>query len=241
MECSNDMDDIFENIEEYNPNKQRKIFIIFDNMITDILSNSKLNPIVSELFIRGRKRNISLAFITEFYFPVPKNIRLNSTHLFIMKIRNKRQLQQTGFNHSSDIGIEDFVNLYKKYTAKPYAFLRFDTTLVPDNPLRFRKNLLEKKKLILTIDEKFRDEKLQYDIYREAAKISTLSSGKIDKCEYPTGEEIIPTEQIRVAEQATKTSTLSSGKIDKYESLTREELKPTDQTKFPYFHSGKAL
>ena len=93
----------------------------------------------------------------------------------------------------------------------------------------------------MTIDEKFRDEKLQYDIYREAAKISTLSSGKIDKCEYPTGEEIIPTEQIRVAEQATKTSTSSSGKIDKYESLTREELKPTDQTKFPYFHSGKAL
>ena len=107
------MDDIFENIEEYNPNKQRKIFIIFDNMITDILSNSKLNPIVSELFIRGRKRNISLAFTTEFYFPVPKNIRLNSTHLLIMKIRNKRELQQTGFNHSSDIGIEDFMNLYK--------------------------------------------------------------------------------------------------------------------------------
>ena len=83
------MDDIYKNIEEYNPNKKRKILIVFDDMIADMLSNKKLNPIVTELFIRGRKLKISLAFITQFYFAVPKNIRLNSTYYFIMKIPNE--------------------------------------------------------------------------------------------------------------------------------------------------------
>ena len=83
------MDDIYKNIEEYNPNKKRKILIAFDDTIADMLSNKKLNPIVTELFIRGRKLNISLVFITQSYFAVSKNIRLNSMHYFIMKIPNK--------------------------------------------------------------------------------------------------------------------------------------------------------
>ena len=112
IEYSNDMDDIYKNIEEYNPNKKRKILIVFDDMIADMLSNKKLNPIVTELFIRGRKLNISLVFITQSYFAVPKNIRLNSTHYFIMKIPNKQELQQIAFNHSSDIEFQDFMNLY---------------------------------------------------------------------------------------------------------------------------------
>ena len=87
------MDDIYKNIEEYNPNKKCKILIVFDDIITDMLSNKKLNPIVIELFIGGRKLNISLAFITKSYFAVPKNIRLNSMHYFIMKIPNKLELQ----------------------------------------------------------------------------------------------------------------------------------------------------
>ena len=99
IEYSKDMDDVYKNIEEYDPNKKRKILIVFDDMIADMLSNKKLNPIVTELFIRGRKLNISLAFITQSYFVVPKNIRLNSTHYFIMKIPNKRELQQIAFNH----------------------------------------------------------------------------------------------------------------------------------------------
>ena len=90
-----------------------------------MLSNKKLNPIVTELFIRGRKLNISLVFITQSYFAVPKNIRLNSTHYFVMKIPNKRELQQIEFNHSSDIFFQGFMNLYKKYTAKPYFFFGF--------------------------------------------------------------------------------------------------------------------
>ena len=84
------MDDIFKSIDEYNPNKKRKILIVFDDMIAEMLSNKKLNQIVTELFIRGRKLNISLVFITQTYFALPKNIRLNSTHYFIMEIPNKR-------------------------------------------------------------------------------------------------------------------------------------------------------
>ena len=81
------------------PNKKRKILIVFDNMIADMFSNKKRNPIVTELFIGGRKLNISLAFIPKSYFAVPKNIRLNSTHYFVMKILNKRELQQIAFNN----------------------------------------------------------------------------------------------------------------------------------------------
>ena len=91
-------------------------------MIADTLSNKKLNPILTELFIRGRKLNICLVFITQSYFAVPKNIRLNSTHYFVMKIPNKRELQQIAFNHSSDIDFQNFMNLYEKCTAKPYSF-----------------------------------------------------------------------------------------------------------------------
>ena len=88
------MDDIYKNIEECNPNKKRKILIVLDDMIADMLSNKKLNPILPELFIRRRRLNISLVFITQSYFIVPKNIELNSTCYFIMKIPNKRELQQ---------------------------------------------------------------------------------------------------------------------------------------------------
>ena len=77
IEYSNNMDDVYKNIKEYNPNEKRKILILFDDMIADMLINTKLNPIVTELFIRGRKLNISLVFITQSYFTVPKNIRLN--------------------------------------------------------------------------------------------------------------------------------------------------------------------
>ena len=144
IEYSNDMGNFYKNIEEYNPNKKRKISIFFDDMIADMLNDKKVNPIVTELFIRGRKLKISLVFITQFYFVSPKNIRLNSLHYFIMKIPNKGELQQISFNHSSDIDFRDFMNFYKKCTAKPYSFLVIDATLALDNPLRFRKNLLER-------------------------------------------------------------------------------------------------
>ena len=92
IEYSNYMDDIYKNIEEYNPNKKCKILISFNDMIADMFSNKKLNSIVTELFIRGRKLNISLVFITRSYFGKPKSIRLNSAHYLIMKFPNKREL-----------------------------------------------------------------------------------------------------------------------------------------------------
>ena len=85
--------------------------------------------------------NISLVFITQSYFKVPKDVRLNTAHFFITKIPNKRELQQIAINHSSDINFKDFIMIYKKCTDKPYSFLVNDTTLALGNPLRFRKNL----------------------------------------------------------------------------------------------------
>ena len=141
IEYSNDMQDLYKNIDEYNVDKEHKILIVFDDMIADMINNKKLNSIVTELFIRGRKLNISLVFITQSYFKVPKDVRLNSTHFFIMKIPNKRELQQIALNHSSDINSKDFIKIYKKCTAEPYSFLVNDGMLVSDNPLRSRKNL----------------------------------------------------------------------------------------------------
>ena len=106
----------------YNLNKKRKILIAFDYMIADMLSNKRLSPIVTELFIKGRKLNISLAFITPSYFAVPKDIRLNATHYFIVKGPNKQKLKQIASQNLSDFGFEDFMNLYKKRTEKPYFF-----------------------------------------------------------------------------------------------------------------------
>ena len=142
MEYSNDMQDVCKKIEDYNPIKKRKILIVFHDMIDDMINNNKLNPIVTKLFFRGRKLNISIVFIKQSNFKVPKDVRLNSKHFFIMKIPNKRELQQIALNHSYDIDFKDFMKIYKKCTAKPYSFLVNDTTLPSDDPLRFRKKLL---------------------------------------------------------------------------------------------------
>ena len=117
------------------------MLIFFDDMIADMINNKKLNSIVTELFIRGRKLNISLVFIIQSYFKVPKDVRLNTTRFFIMKILNKRELQQIAISYSSDIDFKDFINIYKKCTDKPYSFLVNDIMLASDDPLRFRKNL----------------------------------------------------------------------------------------------------
>ena len=136
IEYSNNMKDVYKNIENYNPGKKRKILIVFDEMIVDMINNKKRNPVVTELFIRGRKLNISILFITKSYFKVPKDYRLNSTHFFITRIPNKRELQQIALNHSSDIDFKDFIKIYKKCTAELYSFLVNDTTLPSDGSER---------------------------------------------------------------------------------------------------------
>ena len=136
------MQDVYKNIEDYNIGKKRKVLIVFDDMIADMINNKKLDSIVTELLIRGRKLNISIVFITQSYFKVPKDVGLNSTHFFIMEITNKRELQQTALNHSSDIDFKDFMKIYRKCTKEPYSLLVNDTTPPSDDPLSFRKNLL---------------------------------------------------------------------------------------------------
>ena len=105
------MHDVYKNINECNLDKENKILIVFDDMIADMIHNKKLNSIVTELFIRGRKLNISLVFITQSYFEVPKDVRLNTSHFFIAKIPNNRELQQIAINHSSGINTKDFSNI----------------------------------------------------------------------------------------------------------------------------------
>ena len=97
-------------------------------MVADVLSNKKLNPIITELFVRIRKLSTFLAFITQSYFAVPKNIKLNSKHYFVVKIPNKQELQQLHLI-ISQILIKDLMSLYKKCTSKPYSFLDIDATL----------------------------------------------------------------------------------------------------------------
>ena len=140
IECSNMMDDVYENIHD--PSRRRKILIIFDDMIADIMTNKKFQTIIKELFIRCRKLNISLVFITQSYFSVPKDVRLNSTHYLIMKINNRKELQNIAINRSADIGYNDFLTIYRECTRKPYSFLTIDTTLPASDPLRFRRNFL---------------------------------------------------------------------------------------------------
>ena len=109
IECSNRKDDVYQNIDDYNPSRKRKSLIVFDDMIADIMSNKKFQTIIKELFIRCRKLNISLVFITQFYFSVPKDVRLNSTHYLIMKINKRKELQNITINHFADIDYNDFM------------------------------------------------------------------------------------------------------------------------------------
>ena len=129
IECSKMMDNVYENIHDYNSSKKRKILIVFDDMIGDIMTNKKLQAIIKELFIRCRKLNISLVLITQSYFSAPKDVRLNSTHYLIMKINNKGELLNIAINHSADIDYGHFIKIYKECTKEPYNFLAIDITL----------------------------------------------------------------------------------------------------------------
>ena len=107
------MDNVYNNIDNYDPNRNRKILIVFDGMIADIMTNKKFQAIIKELFSRSRKLNISLAFTTESYFSVPKEVRLNSTHYLIMKTHNERELQSIAINYSAGIDRKDFMKIHR--------------------------------------------------------------------------------------------------------------------------------
>ena len=118
IEYLNDTHDVYKNIVNYKLNKENKILIVFDDIIADMISNKKSNSIVTELFIRCTKLNISLVLISPSYFKVPKDVRNNSTHFFIIKIPSKRELQQIAINHSSDTNTRDVIEIYGKWTDK---------------------------------------------------------------------------------------------------------------------------
>ena len=137
------MKDLYKSIGKYSPGKKIEVLMVFNDMTAVVTSNKKLHPVVNELFNRGRKLNISLVVIRQSYFLLPKDVRLSTTHFFIMKIRNRQELQQIVINDSSDTDCNDFKRLYRKCTADPYSFLVIDTTLPLGNPLHFQNNLLE--------------------------------------------------------------------------------------------------
>ena len=135
------MGDVYENIDHYKPNRKIKILIVFDYMITYIMSNKRFQAIIKELFVRCRKLNISVVFITQSYLFFPKDVTLNSTHYLIMKINNRKELQNIATNHLADIDYKDFMKIYREYARKPYSILTTDTTLPSRDPLRFGTNL----------------------------------------------------------------------------------------------------
>ena len=115
-------------------------------MIEDIMTNKKFQSIIKELFIRCRKLDILLTFITQSYFSVRKDVRLNSTHYLIMKTNNDSELPNIAINHSADIGYKDFMNIYRECTKELYSFFTIEATLPASNSLRFRKSLLQSYK-----------------------------------------------------------------------------------------------
>ena len=116
------MDDVYENIDYYNPKKDKKVLVVFDDMIADIMTNKKFQVIIKELLIRCRKLNFLLVFIAQSYFSVPKDVRLNSRHYLIMKINNKRELQSITINYSADIDYKDFLKICRECTRDLLIF-----------------------------------------------------------------------------------------------------------------------
>ena len=143
IEYSNTMDDVFKHINDYNIKWKRRILIVFDDMISEIMNDKNFKSIIKELFIGCRKLNISIVFITQFYFRTPKDARLNSTHYLLMKIQNKKELQNIAQENSGDIDFKDFLKIYKYCIGEPYSFMLIDNTLPSSDPMRFRKNFLE--------------------------------------------------------------------------------------------------
>ena len=140
IEYSNDMDNVFDNINNYNKNRDKKVLIIFDT-IADIMRSEKFKAIVKELFIRCRKLNISIVFITQSYFRTPKDARLNSTHYILMKIGNKNKLKSIAEENSGYLDFKDFLKIYNYCTKEPYSFMLVDTR--PTARVIFKKNFDE--------------------------------------------------------------------------------------------------
>ena len=127
IEYSSDKNNVLDDINNYNKNRDKKVLIIFDDMIADIMRSEKFKAIVKELFIRCRKLNISIVFITQSYFRTPKDARLNSTHYILMKIGNKKELKSIAEENSGHLDFKDFLKIYNCCTKEPYSLMLVDT------------------------------------------------------------------------------------------------------------------
>ena len=127
IEYSNDMNDVLEDVNSYNKKRNKKVLILFDDMIADIMRSEKFKAIVKELFIRCRKLNISIVFIAQSYFRTPKDARLNSTHYILMKIGNKNEPKSIAEENSGHLDFKHFLKIYNHCTDKPYSFMMVGT------------------------------------------------------------------------------------------------------------------
>ena len=141
IEYLSDMSDVLDHINNCNKIRDKKVLIIFDDMIADIMRSEKFKAMVKELFIRCRKLNISVVFITQSYFRTPKDATLNSTHYILMKIGNKKELKSIAEENSSHLDFKDFLKIYNYCTKEPYSFMLVDTR--PTARVTFKKNFNE--------------------------------------------------------------------------------------------------
>ena len=135
------MDDILDDIDNYNKNRDKKVLIVFDDMVADIMRSAKFKAIIKELFIRCRKLNISIVFITQSYFRTSKDERLNSTHCILMKIGSKKELKSIAEEKSGHLDYKDFLKMYNYCTKEPYSFMTIDAR--PTATIPFKKNFDE--------------------------------------------------------------------------------------------------
>ena len=140
IEYSDDMYDVLDNINNYHKNRDKKVLVVFDDMIADIMRNKKFEAIIKELFIRCRKLNISIVFITQSYFRTPKDARLNSTHYILMKRGTKKELKSIAEEKSGHLDYKDFLKMYNYCTKEPYSFMMIDARPTATKP--FKKNLM---------------------------------------------------------------------------------------------------
>ena len=141
IEYSNDMDNVLDDINNYNKNRDKKVLIVFDDMIADIEYNKNLKRIIKELFYRARKINVSIVFIMQSCFRALKDARLNSTHYILMKIGNKKELKRIAEEKSGNLDYKDFLKMYNYCTREPYSFMTIDAR--PTATMVFRKNFTE--------------------------------------------------------------------------------------------------
>ena len=141
MDHSQIIDDIYENVKDYNPTKKRKMLVVFDDITADMETYRTLSSVFTELLLRETKRNISFVLISKFYFKVPRTIRLNATHCFTMQITNKREFHQTAWNHSSDTEFRELMKLCNDFAKEPFSSLANGASLPSGSSLRSRKKL----------------------------------------------------------------------------------------------------